>query len=156
MVRCDETSAKAEHCLVFILYSKATLCKAGEARHYCIPFRWPLVHSFLARLDLNSTAFFSSFLLFLFPLLLIVPMVPFVLHVDCGGVDGREEDPGYRCMLDFSLLLLVLCFCNLGGQGCCRSWVFGGIPAGLSKEGTCWLVSGVECLIERRWCTMEE
>ena len=58
-----------------------------------------------SRLDLNSIAF-SSFLLF--PLLLVAPMVPFVLHIDCGGVEGREEDPGYRCMLGLSLFAVSL------------------------------------------------
>ena len=51
---------------MFILYSKATLCKAGEARH-CIPFHsggHSFIRSFLALqagLEFNCLLLFSSF-----------------------------------------------------------------------------------------------
>lgn len=55
-------------------------------------------------------------------------MVPIVLHIDCGGVEVREEeDPGYRC-------ILALCFCSLGRREPV-DLVFEGIPAKLSKGG---------------------
>ena len=134
--------------LVFILYSKATLCKAGEARH-CIPFRWPLIHPFVrflpSRPDLNSIAF-SSFLS-LSSLVISSRWCQLSCILIVAELRDGRKTLAVVAFWAFLCLLLALCFCNLGSRGPVDLESLGYTRRAEQGEDLLVSVYEVECLI---------